>query len=594
MAGRRGLEGGLRITLATGILVTACGKAPRTPDAAPPLVTSTAVFETNSGLDPFSEEVVVDDQVVTTGATSTAQISATPIPTAERVATPEPLRLENPFQHVFNQRCQVIDNKGNWKFKCIEAWAGEPLPGGSLNPAKNYLGSSTCNAAATTDVINQMVPPEVINRVIGVPGIDPMMLVYGVYENLPDGQGFKMSSNGAGFEKIVPALHLFGLEARVVKSLSWYSLPDFYRTLKPGQKLMLALIGTNSKGKRFQHYTVVNGVDENGEVFFRDSFFYEDPKRAETDFGYREHVYFQDSGNIMNDSTSPIGKRVDIVGAAIIEPGDFSATKKLIDVNLLLQRSISGIDYQIEFARNRSEYLIGERNLNLSELEFSGQPVILGNNRYRIGVKYKGSSFNYYYYDPDGGGDLPELNKLLWYRWGDYLIPLLKQTDPEWAGLPIKRPGVDGAAYQFGKKGCGPAVAASILSMMRSGENGKMVDPYLVYESYFPNLVGGAGTYPKDYVPIFENSGLVTERIDSSKRAVLEAAFSGKIVVVQGAIDFKWGTSGRVNHFILVLPPGEDGTVQIFDPIWGVGVTELDDVDFGQSSGVFVINYPGQ
>lgn len=583
MRSPRGKENVLAGTLVFSMLFTAC-KGPQRPKLVE--LSSTPSSETEDDLlDPLVDvEPVVSTPIA---GTAVVEVIETQIPESSK-------DLENPYAgHVFNQRCQVWEENGRWNFECMEDWAELPLPGGSSNPAKNYLGSSTCNSASTAFVINSMVPPETIQKVIGVPGIDPMELVYGVYENLPNGLDFKMSSKGAGFEKIIPALNLFGLEAVVVKNLSWYSLPGYVENLRPGQTMMLALIGTNAKGNKFQHYTVPRDIvtmpDGKKRVRFYDSFFYADPARPNP-----ETVMFEDSPNIWPDPMNPTGKKVDIVGAVIVEEGDFSGVEKLIDVKLLFREDVFGVDYQTEYIDGRSEFFETTRDLSLNELSILGTPIALAPNRFRVEVSYQGQKYGYYYFDENGGVDLPDLNKLIWYRFGIYEIPLFKQTDPEWSGLPMPNSVAGETFYQFGKRACGQAIAASILSMRLAGSGRMLINPYELSRIYFPDLTDGRSTYPKEYVPIFEEAGFVVERIDRTKKAVLEAAQSGRLVVVQGAVDFKWNNGGSsfVNHFLLVLPPGADGRVQIFDPIWGVGVDDLDDIDFSASSGVMALEYP--
>lgn len=515
------------------------------------------------------------------------------LPGAAETAEAAP-KLVNPyFDYVFNQRCSIWEEAGKWQYDCIEPWAELPLRGETSGPLKAILGQVTCNTTSTAYVINKLAPAEVIQKVIGMPGLDPEVLVRGVYENLPDGQGFKMGWTGVGFEKIFPTLETFGLKVTNADKLSWWTLARVVRKLKPGQVLMVAMLGTNARGRPFQHYTVVNGVDEDGRVCFNDSFFFEDAKRAEVDQEYRHHVYFEDSPNIMDDSSSPIGKRVDIVAAAIVEAGDFSKVKKLIDAKLIFREGVAGLDYQREFVVGRREYIEGSRGLT-GTAKFLETPVAIGPDRYRVNVGYAGKESLYYFFDPDGGGDLPDLNKLIWYRWKNYMIPLFKQTDPEWAGLPILKKSVDGVTYQFGRKGCGQAVTASLLSMMKVRGKPKFINPYEVYQKYFPNLSGGIGTSSGDYKKIFQGAGFQFEWLKETPKAITKAADQGKLVAIQGDVDFKNGgkNEGRVGHFVLVLGRGLDGRLQIFDPIWGVGVTELDDIDFSQSSGVMALSLP--
>ena len=246
-----------------------------------------------------------------------------PTATAENLPTAEAEEeMVNPyFNKPFSQRCkQWFDEENNYVVDCAEDWAERPLPGGcAVNRFNDFMGRPSCNAAATSFVINYLVPARVIYEKIEAPGIDPAQLVWDIYPNLPVGEGqIIMDCVGAGPASIRGALRFFGLTAEE-PVLSKYSLVEVGESLAPNQRLMIAMIGINAKGKLFQHWTVYKRYEEaigpgyaeySGLIpLFDDSFFYPDQWTV-------VDVDFEVSPNIGERPNGP--KNFEIVGAFVV------------------------------------------------------------------------------------------------------------------------------------------------------------------------------------------------------------------------------------------------------------------------------------
>ncbi len=598
MAIRRGIERGVRMGLVLSLLGTACAKPQRSPEQTPtrPAVSAspTAVKDTDPFLDPPAATTVPREYPTPEPQVPTATLADPPGPTATETEVP---KLENPWKgHVFDQRCRLTGNYGNDgrpEFNCVEKWAARPLPKGCSNEFKNYEGSASCNATAVSFVLNELVPPEVFMRVIGQPGITPDVLIEQVYPNLPNGKGVLMGCSGVGPDTMKVALAEFGLTVHDVM-LSEYTWADVVANLKPNQRLIIAMIGVNSKGHKYEHNSVPKGVGiVNGHksVFFSDSYFYKDDKRAATDMDYRNHVFFEESPNIQDDPSRYTGKNFNIVGAFIVEaPESFGG---VLGQPTATPERIHN-DYQTEVVLSDKRLVGTEISFPAGNVELVGEPIRVGNSRYRIQVRYGGRMEDYYYFDPYGGGRiLPPLNRQLEFVWGKYVIPLYMQMDPRWGGETFLVENKWTHDYdQFGKKGCGQAVGASILSMAPITGTVTGIDPFNFSIRYFPGL-DGSGTYPKDYYQIFAENGFTAEPLTISPQAVERAVDQGKIVLIQGGVDFHWYNGASVDHFVLVLGRDANGELIIFDPYWGLGVTKIMDIDFSKSSGVMAIEYPG-
>ncbi len=483
-----------------------------------------------------------------------------------------PSELINPYEGVvFNQRCAVWIDNNIVVFDCVEDWAEALLPGGCESVIKGRLSSSTCNSASTSFIINDLVPPDTIQRILGVPGITPYELVNYVYRNLPDGQGFSMSCAGAGIERIRPAFEMFGLKVIEVRSLSWWSLADKTRELKPNQRLLLALIGTNAKGRRFQHYTVVNRVVPNDNpnvklaetVEFYDSFFYEDPTNPNL-----ETVRFEDSPNITNDPSSPIGKRVDIVGAVIVEAA--SSYVETNDNHPSLGEVVDEIISPINDVYLDDRFLYIRNELDLNEIYLVEAPVQVGKNRFRVKLAFNGEIVDYYYYSLDGR--MPDLSKSMRTTILGQKVDLFTQTDPRWGGKLIQKLSTTGRLVPFGNKACGQTLLAVLLNQ---------ANPFELSSSYFPNLKSGEGTYPRDHVRILNENGIATTQL-KSEPSIMASLNKGNIVMMQANVNlglYAITETHYTGHYILLLGFDDQGEVLIYDPFWGVGVTKMTDVD---------------
>lgn len=522
-----------------------------------------------------------DNSAVENGA---AQALATEVPAT---ATEQPLvaeqpTLENPYKgEVFNQRCKVLtDADGNIDFSCVQGWAEETLPGGCWdNRFRNYKGSSSCNATSTSYVLNQLVPPEVFMKVIGQPGITPDVLIDDVYTSLPDGKAIKMSCRGAGPVAIKAALSFFGLEYRDVL-LSEYTVADVVENLQDGEVLMVALIGKNSKGRTFQHWSVAADVIEvNGvkRVRYHDSYFYVDPEHPNYDT-----VMFEDSPNILNDPNRYTGKSFDYVGAIIVKaPAHF-------DLDEFVQNPVSFVTPTAA----PTEYVMSEKGLETVIIDFGnqqpkvlGEPVRMGDGRYKVPMEYDGKQFDYYYYNPEG--QEPVYDKELYFRWKQWWIPLYRQQDPRWSGEQLDGSGKH-AIPLFGVKGCGQTITASLLSMSENMDEGET--PIEVQRTFFPEVVDG-GTLPINHVRILSEAGFTVTTIAAQWHAIESAVKQGKLVVIQAGVNFKWWADNPVvSHYVLVLGQDENGNLIFHDPYWGTFVTEQGDVDLSQSTGAFTVD----
>ncbi|MEK7524782.1 MAG: hypothetical protein AAB548_00200 [Patescibacteria group bacterium] len=240
----------------------------------------------------------------------------------EILAFPTEERLINPyFNHPFSQRCrQWFDEANKYVVECSEDWAERPLPGGcEANRFNDFMGRPSCNAAAASFVINYLVPAEEIYARTGFAGIAPDQLAWDIYPNLPptDGQ-IIMDCGGAGPASIRGALRFFGLSTEE-PMLSKYTLVRIGESLAPNQRLMIAMIGINAKGRRFQHWTVYKRyevasgggyAEYSGLIpYFDDSFFYQDQITP-------EDVDFEVSPNIGERADGT--KNFEIVGAFIV------------------------------------------------------------------------------------------------------------------------------------------------------------------------------------------------------------------------------------------------------------------------------------
>ncbi len=586
----------LRATLALSLFLSACARDAGASDAtsvpvadSPQPIPSQVADYDEVGVDvvdSFLEEQEPDDSFNLDVQSDGEWIVG--LPTIEPpTMVPE---LLNPWEDVvFNQRCKIYDENNKVVFNCTQKWAETPLPGGCKNQYRNYMGSSSCNATSTSYVLNELVPPDVFVKLVGQPGITPDVLISDIYPNLPEGKRVVMTCYGAGPVTMKAAFDHFGLKYRDVL-LSEYTVADVVRGLKPNERLMVALIGTNAKGRRFQHWSVAAGVGEvNGHesVYYHDSYFYLDPADPNYDT-----VFFEQSANIMSDPTRYTGKKFDYVGAMIVyTPDSFEGVGDSVAPGL-----VEITDYQTTMVADDARFDQADIQLDLDRLQVAGNPIAVGKDRYRVAIKYRDESYDFYYFDQNGGSHIPPLNKQLEFEWGDYIIPLYRQQDPRWGGKLLNDIAlVGGKIPLFGIRGCGQTVAASVISMFRAGTQEQEVTPFEINQKYFSTLTRG-GTYANDYLSIFEDYGISVTPIVVSVPAIEKAIDEGKMVMVQGAVDFKWWYGGKemVDHFVLVLGRDTDGKMLIHDPYWGPFVTKISDIDLSKSTGVLAIEYPNR
>lgn len=492
--------------------------------------------------------------------------------------------LVNPLKgKVFNQRCKVYettDSKGytHVNFDCVEDWAEKPLPGGCPDQYRNNMGSSSCNAAATSFVINMLADPELIQERIGAPGIMPDALVWDVYPILPSSGRITMNCAGASANTIKAAFEYFGLEARDIR-LSEYTVAQKYEGLEDGELLVLALIGINAKGRRFQHYTVVSGVTEfsgHKTVTLYDSFFYKDPQNPVPD-----KVLLEESPNIKDDPTRYTGKKFDIVGAMVVRRSDIqpSLETEVGDVTQTVTEQIA-VDSRFIVTTRES----GDDTFTL------GDPVVVGDNRYRREISLIGNeAYNAYYFDERDGYGVDLVNTQLSFKWNGYVIPLFEQDDPRWGGLKLTEPNANGKMELFVANGCGPTILASLLSMYPSGSEMSSTNPYELSQS-----ISGynGGMFAQEAMGILVDAGFDTDVVVASWQSIGKEIDKGKLVVVQADVNFHWGTDW-VNHFVVVLDRNNDGSLLIYDPYWGPFVTHEEDIRL-KDSAVFSVVPPSQ
>jgi hypothetical protein len=511
------------------------------------------------------------DEVI--GVTPSFTESKYPVtPTSFLTPTPEKPALVNPWKgHVFNQRCTYTENKetGITEPDCVEDWAEKPLPGGCI------MAKASCNAAATSYVLNEFVSPEIFMEKIGQPGITPDVLIEKVYTNLPIGP-IVMTCDGAGSPTVDRALEYFGLEVRDV-ILSEYTVAAVVKNLKPNERLMISMIGINAKGKKFQHWSVANGVGTfkgHETVYYHDSFFYKDLKN------YDPHmVYFEESPNIKNDPTRYTGKAFDYVGAMIVT----------------LPEEVGQVSYEEELIKNDSRFV--ETLTGIENLEYLGGPEKVGEDRYKITVRYQDRVSNFYYFDPYFEGKYPPtFEKQANFRWGDYLIPLYFQLDPRWAGKKLDKVNPkSGIIETFGGRSCGLTVGASVFSIRKQEDATPLIDPYSFYKKYYPDFTGYA-TLPWTLMETFKEGNFNVEEISNpTEETIAKAVDENKLVVINTMVNFGWYDleGGKVNHFVLVLGKTKEGELLIYDPYWGTFVTKAHDLDllFSEIT-VFTVGYP--
>lgn len=314
---RSGWREGMTLAMVSGLLVS-CGSG----------VEAATIPTGQANLEDFTPGEVVEDVAEATlwpTRTESPLVFPTAFPTAyptEIPLTPTPERMVNSyFNKPFSQRCkQWFDEINNYVVDCAEDWAERPLPGGcKVNRFNDFMGRPSCNSAAAVFVLNYLVPAEKIFEIVGTPGIDPAQLVWDIYPNLPaDGGRIVMDCGGAGPASIRGALELFGLTVEV-PIFSKYSLVEVGESLAPNQRLMVAMIGINAKGRRFQHWTVYKryevadkpGYAEYGGLipYFDDSFFYPDQWNiVDVDFEVSPNIGERPDGT----------KNFEIVGAFIV------------------------------------------------------------------------------------------------------------------------------------------------------------------------------------------------------------------------------------------------------------------------------------
>lgn len=168
---------------------------------------------------------------------------------------------------IWDQYCELIREGGVIvKVECDESWAMKPLPGGCSGSAMDFLGSSSCTAAALAYVINIMLTPDEIQAVLGEENftVTPDLLIEKVYLDLP--KSVSLTCLGASVPTIRDTLTYFGLKSRSVP-LSKYSLR---RKIRDGEMAIVG-VSANYRGELIDHWTVLSNFD--GEkIYFADSY----------------------------------------------------------------------------------------------------------------------------------------------------------------------------------------------------------------------------------------------------------------------------------------------------------------------------------